>query len=106
MGRQFGVLGGGIRSDTSGTTAVVLNAEVRLHFLQATDIPVLNGIFAAAFADGGLFWGASRRAGPAGDVTIGGALGIDWLGISLAVEAGYNHADAGFVWGVEFKSFG
>lgn len=105
VGRQFGLLGGGIRSDTSGTTALVLNLEARLHFLQATDIPLLNGIFAAAFADGGLFWDTGRSPSTAGDFTVGGAVGIDWLSISLAVEAGYNHADAGFVWGVEVKSF-
>ena len=37
--------------------------------------------------------------------TVGGALGIDWQSISLAIEAGYNHADRGFVWGLGFKSF-
>ena len=68
--RLFGLLGG-VRSDTRGTTALVLNLEYRLHFL----------------------------------FTVGGALGIDWQSISLAIEAGYNHADRGFVWGLGFKSF-
>ena len=105
VGRQFAVLGGGIRNDTDGTTALVLNTEARLHFLREVEVPVLSGIFVAAFADGGMFWDAPHRAGPAGDVTVGGALGIDWQEISAAVEAGYNLADAGFVWGIEVKSF-
>ena len=105
VGRQFGVLGGGVRSDTSGTTALLLNLEARLHFLRATEIPILNGIFAGAFADGGLFRDSARTPSTAGDFTVGGALGIDWQSISAAFEAGYNHADAGFVWGVEIKSF-
>ena len=105
VGRQFGVLGGGVRSDTVGTTALVLNLEARLHFLRATELPVLNGIFVAAFADGGLFLDAARSPPAAGDFTVGGGLGLDWQSISVAFEAGYNHADAGFVWGIEFKSF-
>jgi hypothetical protein len=105
VGRQFGVLGGGVRSDTGGTTALVLNLEGRLHFLRATDIPVLNGIFVAAFGDGGLFLDAAASPLAAGDFTVGGALGLDWRSISVAFEAGYNHAGAGFVWGVEIKSF-
>ena len=105
VGRQFGVLGGGVRTDTSGTTALVLNLEARLHFLRATGIPVLNGMFAAAFADGGLFLDAERSPPTAADFTVGAALGLDWQSISVAFEAGYNHADAGLVWGVEFKSF-
>ena len=48
---------------------------------------------------------AARSPPTAGDFTVGGAVGLDWRSISVAFEAGYNHADAGFVWGVEFKSF-
>ncbi len=104
VGRLLGLLEG-IRSDTGGTTALVLDLEARLHFLQTGGVPILDGIYVGTFADGGLFWDETRGAAPAGDFTVGGALGIDWLRVSLAVEAGYNHADAGFVWGVELKSF-
>ena len=51
-----------------------------------------------------MFWHTPRVA-PAGDFTVGGAFGVDWLSISVATKSGYHHADAGFVWGVEFKSF-
>ena len=108
VGRLFGLLEG-VRSDITGTTAVVLNVEYRLHFLQDAGVPIADGMFVGAFADGGLFrkelLGEPTGAATTGDFTVGGAVGIDWLGLSLAVEAGYNHADSGFVWGIDVKSF-
>ena len=83
----------------------MLNLEYRLHVLQSASVPILDGIYVAAIADGGLFWEEDQGSAAAGDFTVGGALGIDWQSISLAIEAGYNHADRGFVWGLGFKSF-
>ena len=108
VGRLFGLLEG-VRSDIAGTTALVLNVEYRLHFLQDAGVPIADGIFVGAFADGGLFRkelrGKPAGAATAGDFAVGGALGIDWLNLSLAVEAGYHHAESRFVWGIDLKSF-
>ena len=108
VGRLFGLLEG-VRSDAAGTTAVVLNVEYRLHFLQAAGVPIADGVFIGAFADGGVFRNepSGKPAGAAmtGDFAIGGSLGIDWLNLSLAVEAGYHHAESRFVWGIDLKSF-
>ena len=57
----------------------------------------------AAIADGGLFWEEDRGPAATGDFTGGGALGIDWQSISVALEAGYNLVDRGLVWGVGFR---
>ena len=112
VGRLFGLLDG-VRSATTGTTALVMNAEYRLYFLQSLGVrvPIVDGLFLSAFADGGLFWGGQPAArlqpalrAVAGDFTAGGGLGIDWLNFSLTAEAGYNHADAGFVWGIDLKA--
>ncbi len=108
VGRLFGLLEG-VRSDVAGTTALVLNVEYRLHFLQTAGVPIADGVFLGAFADGGLFrnepMGNPAGAAVSGDFAVGGSLGIDWLRFSLAVEAGYHHAGARFVWGIDFKSF-
>ena len=108
VGRLFGLLEG-VRSDVAGTTALVLNVEYRLHFLQDAGVPIADGVFVGAFADGGLFRN-EPRGNPAGAVTggdfvVGGSLGVEWLNISLAVEAGYHHAESRFVWGIDLKSF-
>ena len=95
----------GVRNETVGTTALVLNVEYRHHFLRSSRVPVVDGVFLAGFADGGLFWTASDGSAMAGDFTFGGGLGIDWLQFSLTARAGYNHADQGFVWGIDFKSY-
>ena len=105
VGRLFGLLegvGAGLRNATGGTTALVLNLEYRLHFLRASGVPIVDGIFVAAFADGGLFWMTDDLVA---DFVVGGGLGIDWLRLSVSAQAGYHHADSGLVWGIDLTWF-
>ena len=103
VGRLFGLVPG-IQNDTVGTTAAVLSAEYRYHLLRFSGLPVVDGLFLSAFADGGVFGGTQQQT-IAGDFTIGAGFGIDWGRLSVCIRAGYNHADRGLVWGVDIEDF-